>query len=443
MSFSHKVKNSLLQIISEMASSPERFAVNPGVDFSRNRKLPLSSLLHLILSMEAGSMRDELLDYFSFRADAPTNSAFHQQRGKLSQDAFPHIFHTFDSLYPHSLYKEKYLLLAADGSSFTFTRNSKDEDSYYQPSDRSSKGYNQVHAVPLFNLLDKRYTDCIVQPVRKKNEFQALCDLIDHHSYKSGQIPIFIADRGFHSLNVFAHAIEHDAYFLVRATDRKMQNLLAGDLPKDDESFDIWITRILTRSQSRKARQQPDRADQYKFICKDVSFDYIISGERDEYEISLRVLRFKISESGYENIITNLPEEIFPADEIKRLYNLRWGIETSFRELKHVIGAQNFHSKDRKYIEMELWARLILYNFCSIITGHVVITQKSSNKHTYKVNYSIAYKVCHHFLRLHAGESPPDIEGLIGKNTLPIRLDRTYARQHRFQVPVSFTYRFK
>lgn len=31
---------------------------------------------------------------------------------------------------------------------------------------------------------------------------------------------------------------------------------------------------------------------------------------------------------------------------------------------------------------------------------------------------------------------------LIEKNTLPIRLDRKYARQHRFRVPISFTYRF-
>lgn len=62
------------------------------------------------------------------------------------------------------------------------------------------------------------------------------------------------------------------------------------------------------------------------------------------------------------------------------LYGLRWGIETSFRELKHVLGAKNFHAKEREYIEMEIWARLILYNFCSIITAHVVIEQKDKER---------------------------------------------------------------
>ena len=81
---------------------------------------------------------------------------------------------------------------------------------------------------------------------------------------------------------------------------------------------------------------------------------------------------------------------------------------------------------------MELWARLLLYNFCSIITGHVVISRKG-RKHQLQVNYSVAYKVCHYFLRIHNGESPPDVEGLIEKNTLPIRPDRKYARQHGFQ----------
>ena len=117
------------------------------------------------------------------------------------------------------------------------------------------------------------------------------------------------------------------------------------------------------------------------------------------------------------------------------LYGLRWGIETSFRELKHVLGAKNFHAKEREYIEMEIWARLILYNFCSIITAHVVIEQKDKErKHAYQVNYTIAYQACHYFLGLHDGQEAPNIEGLIRQNILPVRPNRNYARQHRYRV---------
>ena len=441
MSFAKQVKDNLIQIISEMSNHPEDFSKNPESDFSRNRKLNFPSLLHLIISMEAGTVKDELLKYFSYDKHTVSNSAFFQQRAKLSNDALPYLFHEFSHPYPCSLYKGKYQLLAADGSSFTYTRNPLDPDSYFAPDGKTTNGYNQVHVIPLFDLLSKRYTDCVIQPIRKKNEFQALCTLIDRHTSSPEVLPVFIADRGFHSLNVFAHAIENNAYFLIRATDIKTQRLLGMDLPESQDCFDVQIDRILTRSNSKKKRLHPELPDQYKYICQDVAFDFIDPEKQNEYPISLRVLRFQVSEDGYENIITNLPPDTFPVEEIKCLYHLRWGIETSFCKLKHVIGALNFHSKKREYIEMELWARLLLYNFCSIITEHVVIDRKGK-KHQLQVNYSVAYKACHYFLRLHNGESPPDVEGLIEKNTLPIRPDRKYARQHRFRVPVSFTYRF-
>lgn len=441
MSFAEQVKNNLLEIISDMAAHTEDFSKHPESDFSRNRKLNFSVLLRLIISMEAGTVKDELLKFFSYDKNTVSNSAFFQQRAKIAAHTLPHLFYTFNSFYPFPLYKDKYQLLASDGSSFTFTRNPSDPDSYFAPDGKTTNGYNQVHVIPLFDLLSKRYTDCVVQPVRKKNEFRALCTLIDRYQPVHGTIPIFIVDRGFHALNVFAHAIEHGAYFIIRATDIKTQRLLGSDLPTDQDCFDVWINRILTRGTSKKKWFHPELADQYKPICREVAFDYIDKEKQPEYPIALRVLRFQISETGYENIITNLPMEEFSMNEIKHLYHLRWGIETSFCQLKHILGAMNFHSKKREYIEMEIWARLLLYNFCSIITGHVVIKRKGK-KHPLQVNFSVAYKTCHYFLRLRDGESPPNVEGLIEKHTLPIRPNRIYTRQHRFRVPVSFTYRF-
>ena len=439
MTFANQVKQILLQDISVIAKTPELFSKCPGKDFSRNRKISFQSLIQFFLSMESSSIRHELLKYFSYDSNTISNSAFYQQRNKLLPETFSTLLRHFNSHYTFSLYKEKYQLLACDGSSFTFTRNPKDPDSYFAPDGKTTNGYNQVHAVALFDLLSKRYCDTVVQPIRKKNEFQALTQMIDRCG-TANTVPVFIADRGFASFNVFAHAIQHGSYFLIRAKDVNVHRLLGMDFP-DTENFDIQVNRILTRSNSRKKRLYPELEDQYRFICSSVTFDYLDSDSRKEYSLSLRVLRFKISDDGYENIITNLPVEDFSVEEIKRLYRLRWGIETSFRELKHTLGSKNFHSKKREYIELEIWARLILYNFCSVITKHVVLQQKSG-KHTYQVNYTIAYQACHYFLRLHNGEVPPDIESLIRQNILPVRPDRTYARQHRFRVPVSFNYRF-
>ena len=125
-------------------------------------------------------------------------------------------------------------------------------------------------------------------------------------------------------------------------------------------------------------------------------------------------------------------------EEIKKLYTMRWGIETSFRKLKYAIGLACFHSKKVEYIMQEIYARLILYNYCEIITMNVVIHQKDT-KHVYQMNYTIAIHICRYFLRNDI--SPPDVEKLIQKNLLPVSPGRSDPRKVRPKSMVSFLYR--
>ena len=119
---------------------------------------------------------------------------------------------------------------------------------------------------------------------------------------------------------------------------------------------------------------------------------------------------------------------------------MRWGIETSFRELKYAVGLTSFHSKKREYITQEIWARLILYNFCEIITAHVVIN-KCTQKHVYQVNYTFAIHICRYFISKMAEKSPPDVEALIRKEILPVRPGRHDPRKVDHKKAVSFLYR--
>lgn len=157
-----------------------------------------------------------------------------------------------------------------------------------------------------------------------------------------------------------------------------------------------------------------------------------------DYSLNFRVVRFAISKDSYECIITNLPREKFTANEIKKVYAMRWGIETSFRELKYAIGLSCLHSKKMEYIKQEIYARLILYNYCEIITMHVVI-QQNDTKHIYQMNYTIAIHICCYFLRNDI--SPPDVEKLIQKNLLPVRPGRSDPRKVKPKSAVSFLYR--
>ena len=94
------------------------------------------------------------------------------------------------------------------------------------------------------------------------------------------------------------------------------------------------------------------------------------------YDLRFRVVRFRISGGCYETVYTNLDSETFPIGKIKELYRLRWGIETSFRELKYAIGLSCLHGKKTDFLLQEVFARLILYNYASLIARKIPVPQE-------------------------------------------------------------------
>ena len=88
----------------------------------------------------------------------------------------------------------KYSLIAADGSEFNIARNPDDPSTFHPSNGKSKRGFNMLHTVSLYDLISKRYLDVITQRGMEKNEFFAICQLIDRHSCKG--VPIFIADGG-------------------------------------------------------------------------------------------------------------------------------------------------------------------------------------------------------------------------------------------------------
>lgn len=431
MNFSESVKQVLLEKIQEMAACPGPFVRNPGSDFTRKRKLDFETTIRCLIAMESGSLKKELLELFHYNPDTATASAFNQQREKILPEALKFLFWEFNKSFAQYQTYRGYRLLACDGTDLNITRNPSDQKNYFQ-SNPGEKGFNQIHLNALFDLCSRRYVDATIQPGRKNNEFRAMADMIDQ--CVSGHKTIFIADRGYESYNIFAHAEQRDMYYLIRVREGGRSMVSSFGLPPTD-SFDTQVHLTLTRKQTTQARAC---SGLFKYLPKNSTFDYL--DQNDFYPITLRVVRFSLTTDTYECVITNLPKDAFPPDELKKLYGRRWGIETSFRELKYAIGLSCFHAKKVEYVKQEIFARLLLYNFCEIITTHVVIQQKDT-KHAYQVNYTLAIHLCRHFLRFPTDISPPDVEMLIQKNLLPIRPGRSDPRKVKPKAAVSFLYR--
>lgn len=435
MKYSNVVKAMLFTSIHELAANPEHYVLHPGKDFSRNRKLGFQRLLLMLLTMEGDCIKEELYRYFGRSTDTPSKAAFYKQRKKVKEDAFRSLLVSFTQKCQKKLLKGKYSLVACDGSAADIFRNPDDSDTFFEPNGKSTRGFNQIHINAFFSVLDKKFTDLLIQPARKRNEYSAFCQMVDRS--ESDTPVIYLCDRGYASYNAFAHVIENGQFFVMRCTDDKTEKILG--FPLDNiRQLDYHVERILSRSQSKKKRLHPEQEEQYRFVCKNVPMDYITQGH-PEYRLSLRIIRIELSDSCYENLITNLPELDFDFDDLKDLYRLRWDEETSFRDLKYPLCLKAFHFQKYEYIIQEVWARAILYNFCSEIAMAVEIPEKK-RKYVYQVNYSEAIKICRDFLRIHDGTTL-DVEGLIAQNILPVRPGRTFPRQARFKLPISFCYR--
>lgn len=255
---------------------------------------------------------------------------------------------------------------------------------------------------------------------------------------------LIIADRGYENYNLMAHIQEKGWFFLIRIKDIHSKKCMAAalDLP-DTDSFDLAIDLALTRTKNKETSGLFNDRNHFRFLPSTSTFDFLPKGKPSNeggtfYLLPFRIVRFKITEESYETVVTNLPKDSFPPAQLKELYNMRWGIETSFRELKYTVGLLHFHAKKVEYIYQEIFARLIMYNFAELITSHVVVKQKN-RKYPYRINFAAAVHICRNFFLKNI--SPSDIEALLLMHLLPVRQRSANPRRGSPRVAPSFIYR--
>ena len=434
------VKKKLMEAISQLCEVSWMFVKDPERNFKKKRKLPFDKVVSFLLAMEGGTLTTELLKYFGCTPNIATTSALVQQRGKIDASAFSSLFDLFVQKTNKDLCYKGFHLLAADGSDIQIPTNSNDPDSYF-PDKEGQSAYNLLHLDAMYDLLRHTYTDAVLLGQRKANERSSLCDMVDRSSMEN---VLVIADRGYEGFNLMAHIQEKSWHFLIRIQDvLNSRGIAAGlNLPDTDE-FDLYVDLSLTTKKTNDVKKLAEYKNQYRILTNNRDFDYLPTTNRKHdptvfFRLPFRIVRFQIADGVFETVVTNLDRCSFPASELKHLYNMRWGIETSFRELKYTIGLLHFHAKKVEYIYQEVFARLIMYNFTELVTSPVII-QKADCKYAYKANFSVAVHVCRQFLL--GNVSPPNVEALIRKHVSPIRPGRSRPRKMTVKHAVSFIYR--
>lgn len=432
-------------------------------DFIRNRKMNAYTTIRTMLNMQGQSLNKELIDAFPNMDERVTASAFVQQKAKLTLDMFLAILRNFNAQKPEiakeKLYKGKYALYAVDGSDFNpvYHADSKYAIFYNQVSNKKANGdlgkpYSQIHANMLYNLSDRSYEDVVLQPRSQMDERSACIDMIHRLDENTKSPFIFIADRGYEGFNIFAHGNSlKNGKFVIRVRTSKYKNI-KEITELSDEECDVE-TVFHTVTSTNKYSKRPDY---YHYINNapkkshkaelSKKTRYVRWDFEDEKDIPCRIVKFQINDpdSGkevWEVLVTNLPREEASVDDLKELYHMRWGIETSFRDLKYALGGIQFHSKKDEFVEMELVASLIMYNAVSQNINLTDVGAKGKND-KYVVSFSDATAVVRRFFRQWAKDAPWKIFDELRRYTRPAsKAMRKHKRNTRTKSQVWFMYR--
>ena len=320
MKYAGRLRKILDESIDRICFQRDKYFVSPKKDFTRRGKFVPQDIFKALLTMEGSALSHELLSYFDFMPQAPSESAFVQSRAKIKPEAFDDLFHEFVSLTQNDKLYKGYRLLAVDGSDIHVPTYPADRCSFH-PSVNGAKPYNLLHLNALYDLMTHTYTDAVIQKRFHMDEHRAFISMAQKHS--NDPVPaIFIADRGYESYNNMAHISEIGSKFLIRIRDSKIGGIISG-LSMPAGEYDISLTIKFIRKQSAEAKAMIKNDRLLRIVPS--HFDFLPSTSRKHdpiavYELPIRFVRFKITKNTYEVIATNLSAEEFSPNDLKKLY---------------------------------------------------------------------------------------------------------------------------
>lgn len=427
------VRQRLLSTINSLFERRDVFLMNPQSDFTRIKKISFQQTI--LFPMLAGSedIDDELMDFF-YEENLPLASAMIQRRNQIKSVAFQELFYHFSKSIPVLNTFRSYQLAVVDGSRLNLPYNPRNPDTFIQCI-KGRKGINQMHMNALYDPLNDYFLDVELQYIHQMNEKGAFCKFLDkNRDADSSRKRIYLADRGYASYNIFAHAIHNNQLFLIRVPETFAEKMCPNSYGWLEEQYeDEEVTVSIGRRYTTKNKQ----LENYHCIPSDGHYDFIEAKADGVDLLRLRVLKFPIGNDSFEYIVTNLPKYAFSLQTIKDLYHIRWGCETAFRHLKYAGNMVHIHSLKQDHLLQEIFGKLTLYNFSSFMASAIDGTTKKTDRYVYVIDHSKMQKIIIRYLKGFV----KDVEGLIIRYLVPIRPDRVFQRNIRRQSADTLNYR--
>ena len=396
-------------------ASIRKLVTQSEVDFSRDRKLPMERIAGLIINMPKRSLSIEIQEFFdSLEKDLEpcTKGAFSLQRTKL-QVLFFQVWNKWlvDCYYHYYGAKVKrwrgFLLQAVDGST-AYLMNKKEVIEHFGTQDNQHVSVPMARVMQLQDVLNDITVWGDIRPIKESEQTIMAGQVSQLH-----EDSLTLFDRGYPSYVLLYLLMNQEVprYFVMRCK--------AG--------FNNEVKKFV---QSRKTSKIVEWPASNAAIATLRQHGYIVTAKTT---IKVRMVKIKLRTGEIEILLTNLyDEKLYTLEDLKYLYGLRWGIETTYSKQKNQQQMEQFSGHRVICIQQDYAAGLFAANLQSLIEKqceNYLGQINTRRKHRYRINRNVSWgSLKHNIVKLFLQNKPEEIllqlQKAFERNTEPIRPGR-------------------
>lgn len=388
-------------------------------DFSRDRKLPLQRIAGIIIKMPKRSLSIELQEFFDSLGnglEGCTKGAFSLQRSKL-KPLFFKVWNKWlvDNFYHYYAQRVKrwrgFRLQAADGST-VYLLNKEEIVNHFGTRNNQHVSIPMARVMQVYDILNGIIVWGEMYPI-KQSEPAIMASQVSELSDDS----ITIFDRGFagYGLMYLMMHEEMPRHFIMRckATFNK---------------------EVIEFARSGKRSRIVELKPCYKSVVMLKQNGYNVTATTT---IKIRMVQINLPNGEQEILLTNLYDErLYSIEDLKYLYGLRWGIETTYGQQKNQQQIEQFSGHRVICIQQDYAASLFVANLQSLIEKQCENYLHGINlnrKHRYRINRNVSWaSLKHSIIQLFLAEQPEEIliqlQKAFERNIEPVRPGRKYRR---------------
>ena len=372
-------------------------------DFTRKRKMHFPNLIMFMVSRKKNSTQNALENFFEKLGEKVfmTQQAFSEARYKVKVSALTTLFYLSVQI-AYEGYYETYLgyrILAIDGTKLALPDIELLGKIYGTMGADSSSPTAQGSVC--YDILNKVVVDALIEPLTTDERTLAMMHVSNLEKSRRFKKELIIMDRGYPSFELI-HALHEAGVTFVMRVKKGFNNDI--DAQKETDG------RVTLRKKG-----YPD--------------------------IEIRVIKVELPTGETEVLISNLFSKGMGIAAFKKLYFLRWPVETKIDEVKNKLEIENFTGYSKKSIEQDFYASMYLANIAAAACWEAQAQanearRDKNNKYEYKINVNHAIGVLKdrfiYALSLDADICADEIEtiiNLLAKRVCPVKPNRSFPRK--------------